>query len=80
MMELDLKAAYNTIMDLQHRLRADLIPVAAKILLEYPHDHPNDADYKKIKALAATYELEDYLLNAIADAVATGKLELDPED
>lgn len=37
-------------------------------------------DYKTIKALAATYELQDYLANRIAKAVADGELEPDPEE
>jgi len=76
----DLRAAYDTIMELQHKLQAELIPVAAKTLLEYPHDHPEDADYRKVKALAATYELQEYLANAIAEDVAAGNLGPDPED
>ncbi len=34
--------------------------------------------YQDIKALAATYELQDYLANRIAKAVADGELEPDP--
>lgn len=37
-------------------------------------------DYRVVKALAATYELQDYLANRIAKAVADGELERDPED
>jgi hypothetical protein len=37
-------------------------------------------DYRVTKALAATYELQDYLANRIAKAVADGELERDPED
>lgn len=35
-------------------------------------------DYRVVKALAATYELQDYLANRIAKAVADGELEPDP--
>lgn len=37
-------------------------------------------DRNQVKALAATYELQDYLANRIAQAVAAGELEPDPED
>ena len=37
-------------------------------------------DYKLVKALAATYELQDYLANRIAQAVASGELDPDPEE
>jgi hypothetical protein len=37
-------------------------------------------DYRVVKALAATYELQDYLADRIAKAVAAGELEPDPED
>ena len=37
-------------------------------------------DCQTVKALAATYELQDYLANRIAKAVADGELEPDPED
>lgn len=37
-------------------------------------------DYKVVKALAATYELQDYLANRITQAVACGELDPDPED
>jgi hypothetical protein len=37
-------------------------------------------DYRVVKALAATYELQEYLANRIAEAVAAGELEPDPEE
>ena len=37
-------------------------------------------DYKVVKALAATYELQDYLANRIAQAVADGELDPDEEE
>lgn len=37
-------------------------------------------DYKAVKALAATYELQDYLANRIAQAVATGEIDPDEEE
>ena len=63
------RAGYDFIMALQEEL-------AAK-----HHDAEIGCiDYKAIKALAATYELQDYLANRIAQAVATGELEPDPEE
>lgn len=76
----DLRAAYNIIMELQNNLQTELIPVAAKTLLEYPHGHPEDADYRKVKALAATFELQEYLANAITAAVSACDLDLGPEE
>jgi len=37
-------------------------------------------DYRVVKALAATYELQDYLADRIAKAVANGELDPDPEE
>jgi hypothetical protein len=37
-------------------------------------------DPRVVKALAATYELQDYLANRIAKAVAAGELEPDPDE
>ena len=37
-------------------------------------------DFRIVKALAATYELQEYLANRIARAVAAGELEPDPEE
>lgn len=63
------RAGYDFIMALQQELEAK--------------HHDADfgwLDYKAVKALAATYELQDYLANRIAQAVADGELEPDPED
>ena len=65
----DYRAGYDFIMALQQELEAK--------------HHDADfgwLDYKAVKALAATYELQDYLANRIAQAVADGELEPDPED
>lgn len=67
--KVDLRAAYDAILGLQERLTGELHDAEIGCL-----------DYKAVKALAATYELQDYLANAIALAVATGELEADPED
>lgn len=48
--------------------------------IEYLQVFDVSADYKTCKALAALYELQDYTANQIAEAVASGKLEPDPED
>ncbi len=66
---MDLRAVYDAILELQERLVAQHHDAEIGCL-----------DYRAIKALAATYELQDYLANAIARAVATGELEPDPED
>lgn len=66
---MDLRALYDAILELQERLVGQHHDAEAGCL-----------DYKAIKALAATYELQDYLANAIPIAVATGELEPDPED
>lgn len=48
--------------------------------IEYLQVFDVSADYKTCKALAALYELQEYTANQIAEAVASGKLEPDPED
>lgn len=67
--KVDLRAAYDVIQGLQERLVGELHDAEVGCL-----------DYKAVKALGAAYELQDYLANAIAIAVATGELEPDPED
>lgn len=65
----DYRAGYDFIMALQKELEAK--------------HHDADfgwLDYKAVKALAATYELQDYLANRIAQAVVEGEIEPDPED
>jgi len=64
---LDLRDVYDAIIDLQHDLRFE---IQSYTLL-------SEADYRKVKALAATYELQDYLANRIAEAVNNGELEPD---
>ena len=61
-------AAYDFIIELQEEL-------AAK-----QQDEFGVPDYKAVKALAAAYELQDYLANRIAQAVATGELDPDEEE
>ena len=66
---MDLRAMYDAIIELQHDLRFE---IQSYTLL-------SEADYRKVKALAATYELQDYLANRIAEAVNAGELEPDLE-
>lgn len=66
---MDLRDVYDAIIDLQHDLRFE---IQSYTLL-------SEADYRKVKALAATYELQDYLANRIAEAVNNGELEPDLE-
>ena len=65
----DYRACYDLITDLQHDLAGQHHDAEIGCL-----------DYKAVKALAATYELQDYLANRIAQAVADGELEPDPEE
>ena len=68
-MQVDYRAAYELILALQEELAAQHHDAEIGCL-----------DYKVVKALGATYELQDYLANRMAQAVATGELEPDPED
>lgn len=68
-MEVDYRTCYDLIMSLQEELSAQHHDAELGCL-----------DYKIVKALAATYELQDYLANRIAVAVETGELESDPEE
>lgn len=63
------RAGYDIIMALQGELAAQHHDAEIGCL-----------DYRVIKALAATHELQDYLANRIAQAVATGELEPDEEE
>lgn len=65
---MDLRKLYDDIMELQ-------------AALELFHDDPelHIPDYRKIKALAATYELQEYLSNTIAAAEASGEIEPEEE-
>ena len=68
-MDIDYRDGYDFIVDLQRELVAQHHDAEIGCL-----------DYKVIKALAATYELQDYLADRIARAVAAGELEEDPEE
>lgn len=63
------QAAYDAILDLQEHLRAKVGYM----------DAGKFANAHIVKALAATYELQDYLANEIAAATAAGELEPDEE-
>lgn len=60
-------------MDIDYRAGYDFI-------MELQAELINDGllDYQTVKALAATYELQDFLANRIAREVASGELE--PEE
>ena len=60
----DYGAAYYAIVELQRELVNQLNDVEIGCL-----------DYKAVKALAATYELQDYLANRIATMIANGESE-----
>lgn len=65
---IDYRTVYDLIMELQGQLEQD-------------HDdhelaHP---DYRKVQALAATYTLQEYLVNVITEVEACGVLELEEE-
>ena len=65
---IDFRYAYDIILELQEQLEQD-------------HDDPElgHPDYRKILALAATYTLQDYLSNTIAELEASGVLALQEE-
>lgn len=65
----DYEACYDLIMQLREELTA-----------KHHVEGIGCLDCRAIKALAATYELQDYLADRIARAVAAGEMELDPED
>lgn len=65
----DYRAGYDFIISLQNELAGQHHDAEIGCL-----------DYKVVKALAATYELQGYLANRIAQAVATGELEPDEEE
>lgn len=60
---------YDAMLELQAEMRFE-IQAAPTI---------SEADYREIKALAAALELQEYLANRIAKAVAAGELDPDPE-
>lgn len=57
-------------MDIDYRAGYDFILELQAELME-----SGLSDYRVVKALAAAYELQDYLANRIASAVAAGELE-----
>ncbi len=68
-MIIDYRGGYDFIMSLQEELAA-----------QHHDTEIGCLDYRVVKALAATYELQDYLANRVALAVASGELEPDPEE
>ena len=65
---IDYRTAYDLIMELQGQLEQD-------------HDDHElvRPDYRKVQALAATYTLQEYLVNVITELEACGVLELEEE-
>lgn len=65
---IDYRTAYDLIMELQ-------------VQLEQDHDDHElvRPDYRKVQALAATYTLQEYLVNIITELEASGVLELEEE-
>lgn len=57
---MDLKTIYEAVMELQAEL-------------ENPFDSEGQLDPKALKALVATYELQDYLTERISSSAATDK-------
>ena len=67
--KVDLRAAYDVVMALQEHLQGQHHDAEIGCL-----------DYRVIKALAATYELQDYISGQIALAVATGELDTEADE
>lgn len=67
---IDLRQTYDSMLELQAELRFEI--QSATTL--------DEVSYRTFKALAATYELQEYLANAIAAAVEAGELEPDLDD
>ena len=63
---------YDAVVTLQEMLRIEL-HIGTDLI-----DRPTD-DYRHIKALAATYELQEYLVNRIAAETDAGLMEPDLE-
>ena len=69
---IELHKLQDFLQELQNQLQSDLLPAAAHILLNYPHITPKDTDNRKLKALAATYELQSYLAEEFTRVEAAG--------
>lgn len=71
------KSAYDMVMELQQLLINELLSPAATYLLEYPHIGGMPVPNEKVKALAATYELQEFLTDRVEeqDAQAIAKNE-----
>lgn len=74
---MDLRKMYDDVVELQEDLKRK---IAMEALADYtiPTVHGPLINYRQVKALAASYELQEYLANRIAIAVEAG--ELDSED
>ena len=68
-------------MSTDYRAGYDFIAALQEELVAQHHDAEIGCiDYKIVKALSATYELQDYLARRIAQATAAGELSPDPEE
>lgn len=76
---MNLCKTYEAVLDLQADLRSRVGAMAAADITIPCHLGPL-YDYKLIKALSATYELQEYLAGAIADAVTSGRIEPEMDD
>lgn len=76
---MDLRKMYDAVLDLQADLRSRVGAMAVADVTHPCHLGPM-YNYRLIKALSATYELQEYLAYAIAEAVEAGELDPDPED
>ena len=62
---MDLRATYESIMEIQSDLQAKL-EAAAFFELKKPWDLRSPPDYRVIHAMSATFTLQDYIANEIA--------------
>ena len=71
---MDYRSAYEMIIELQHLLQTEFLTDAA---WELQHDSAirSAPDYRKVHALSATFTLQEFFSNAIAQAEADGKLQ-----
>ena len=67
---MDLRQTYDAMLELQDKLRFEIQSTTSL----------QEVDYRAFKALGAALELQEYLANAIAAAIASGELDPDPDD
>ena len=64
---MDYNAAYEMVMDLQQQLRTEVLADAANE--QQYAEHLRHLDYRTVKALAATYELQEFLADRVEDEI-----------